>query len=446
MSKKKSILLSFLLFFSYLFCTCAVAWIEGPFVNNITSDSVVIWWNSSSLVSGRVFVGDKVIEKRSFPFEIKITGLKPDTTYNYYVVFSNGERRPKKGYYTFHTAFKGTRSFKFAVFGDSRGPFSLIPVNEEVLKKILCQVKEKDVEFICFLGDLVYGKSRKEKQLRDEFRIWKDIASFVMHEIAVYTIMGNHDTVMHKTAQGYLLDGEKREKDIIYSEKIFADEFVNPENSPAPETPVSPSYKENVYSFDWGNSHFVVINTDYWIAFPKRELLGESKKIRFYGRGNLPGMIMRNQLKWIEEDIKKARASGARHIFVFGHQPIFPVTDEHAIDYSPNATKEVKECVRKMRKKLWDIFEKYDVDAAFFGHEHNYSRLLVNKTWQIITGGAGAPLYDKNDKVHYPWLKGLKKFKKCYHYCIVTVNKDKVRLDVFGMIKGKFQLIDHADL
>ena len=442
---KRSIRVPIFLLLFLSFCSTAIAWVEGPFVNNITPDSVVIWWNSFPPIAGKIFIEDKILKNTSFPFELRITGLRPDTTYSYYVLFNNGERRPHKGYYKFHTAFRGIRRFSFAVLADSRGPFSLVPVNEEILEKVLSEVKKKKIEFICFLGDLVYGNAKNEDELRNEFRIWKDIAAFVMHEIPVYTAMGNHDAVMHNS-QGYILDGEKKGKHIVYSEKIFADEFVNPTNSPAPESSIAPSYRETVYSFDWGNSHFVFINTDYWMAFPERKFWRSSKKLRPYKRGNLPGRIMDNQLKWIEKDLKKARSSGAKHIFVFGHQPIFPITDMYVIDYSPNATEEIKEDIRKRRKQLWELFDKYGVDAAFFGHEHNYSRIIINSTWQIITGGAGAPLYDMNNKVHYPWLNGLKKFKKCYHYCIVTVDKDKVELDVFGIVKGKFQLIDHAQL
>lgn len=453
MDKKFYTAVFFFLFLSVLFlsfCSTSAAWIEGPFVNNVTPNSVVIWWNSSPHVAGKVFIKDfKELKDSSFPFELKITGLKPDTTYSYCVVFDNGKRYPPKGYYQFHTAFKGEKRFSFAVLADSRAPFfSLSPVNEEILKKLLSEIKKKKVEFICFLGDLVYGDTKSAEKLRDKFRTWKNIASFVMHEIPIYTAMGNHEIVFHE-ADGYILDGEKKGKDIIYSEKIFADEFVNPENSPFPESPFAPPYKETVYSFDWGNSHFIFINTDYWIVFPKRSFWGKQKKIiKLYKNGNLPGIIMENQLKWIEKDLKRAKACGAKHIFVFGHQPIFPIThdEEDAIEYNPNATKEAKEYVKKRRKQLWELFDKYGVKAAFFGHEHNYSRTLINNTWQIITGGAGAPLRGRNNKVHYPWLNGLKKFKKCYHYCIVTVDKDKVELSVFGIINGRFQLIDHAYL
>lgn len=440
--------LFFLSFFLFALLLRVYAYVEGPFVNNITEKSAIIWWKCFPPISGKVYVGEKVFEKKILPFEVKIKGLRPDTTYKYYLKLKNGIRLPKKGYYKFHTAFLGDKSFRFAVLADSRGLFSFIPINEEILKKLLSEIKKKKVEFICFLGDLVYGDTKSAEELRDKFRTWKNIASFVMHEIPIYTAMGNHEIVFHE-ADGYILDGEKKGKDIIYSEKIFADEFVNPENSPFPESPFAPPYKETVYSFDWGNSHFIFINTDYWIVFPKRSFWGKQKKIiKLYKNGNLPGIIMENQLKWIEKDLKRAKACGAKHIFVFGHQPIFPIThdEEDAIEYNPNATKEAKEYVKKRRKQLWELFDKYGVKAAFFGHEHNYSRTLINNTWQIITGGAGAPLRDRNNKVHYPWLNGLKKFKKCYHYCIVTVDKDKVELSVFGIINGRFQLIDHAYL
>ncbi len=435
-----------------ILCSCAFAsYLEGPFVNNVTSKSVIIWWKSYPPVAGRVFLENRVYKKDWPPFEIHINNLKPDTLYRYYVVFENGKRCPKHGYYKFQTAPKKDRPFKFAVIADSRGPFYLIPVREDILKAIFDDAKKRHVKFICFLGDMVYGYAHKETTLRKELRLWKDTISDIMHEIPVYTTMGNHDVVMHKAIDNlygeYLLDGVQEKQGILTSEEIFADEFVNPEDSPKPETPSSPSYRETSYSFNFGASHFVFLNTDYWMACPKKNMFNDTIKLGFFKKGNFPGRIMDNQIIWLEKDLKKARDLGIKHIFIFGHQPIFPISEKDIIDYSNHASDKLKNDIKYRRKKIWSIFTKYNVDAAFFGHEHNYSRTIIKHTWQIITGGAGAPLYD-NLRKDLPWSNNVKVFRKRYHYCVITVKGDKVFINVYGLKKDMkgFELIDHASI
>jgi hypothetical protein len=43
---------------------------------------------------------------------------------------------------------------------------------------------------------------------------------------------------------------------------------------------------------------------------------------------------------------------------------------------------------------LMPMFEKYNVQAAFFGHDHNYQHYLRNGIHYFVSGGGGAPLYD----------------------------------------------------
>ena len=432
----------FIIFLLLLSSISFASFLEGPFIGNVREDSVVIWWNSDPPIGGRLFLDGRIFEDNKPPFEIHIKGLMPSTLYRYYVVFSNGRRSPKKGYYRFYTASKKEEPFRFAVLADSRGgsvmeiiTLSIRPVNEEILSSILNDIKRRDVRFICFLGDLVYGYCDKEEKLREGLRVWKRIVSPIMHKVPVYIAMGNHDTVVHevkKEGNVYVVDGAIKNGKIIYSENIISDEFVNPENFPNREEENAPSYRETAYSFDWGNSHFLFMNTSYWLAEIKE---GKGWKIE---EGNPEGRIMDKQMEWIEEDLRSARKRDIKNIFVFGHHPIFPISKRPEY-ISENLRKDMME----RRKRLWDLFRRYKVKACFFGHEHNYSRTFINGIWQIITGGAGAPLKNGPRK-DLKWRPEV--FKKVYHYCIVTVKGDKVTLDVYGLVGGRFILIDHKDL
>jgi 3',5'-cyclic AMP phosphodiesterase CpdA len=163
-------------------------------------------------------------------------------------------------------------------------------------------------------------------------------------------------------------------------------------------------YKEQVdlpgnelyYSFTAGNSLFIVLDS---------HLNGQEKR------------IMGEQLQWLEGVLAN---STQRHKFVFLHHPLY--TDlgkgHHAhdsIDKYP-----------AMRDRLAALFAKFGVDAVFSGHEHYYERRKVNGVFYIITGGGGAPIYDKEE------------YGGFNHYVLVTVDGDRVTADVVD-VKGKIR-------
>lgn len=69
----------------------------------------------------------------------------------------------------------------------------------------------------------------------------------------------------------------------------------------------------------------------------------------------------------------------------------------------------------------WDlIFEHFNVDIVFNGHDHCYERGKVKSVDYIVTGGGGAPLYN----VGHSWWTICS--EKTYHYCLVTVNQEEL--------------------
>jgi hypothetical protein len=284
-----------------------------------------------------------------------------------------------------------------------------------------------------------------------------------MNEVPIYVTMGNHDVLIrpHRDSYGeYDLDGVQKDGRILTSEEVFAEEFVNPTTGPKqPEQPAAPPYTETSYSFDYGNAHFVFINTNYWAAkrtYPHKP--GDPH--RLYDRGNPEGRIMDGQLEWLRKDLQRARSAGMQHIFLFGHEPAFPV-GHHAGDamhYDGHATPSLKRDIRARRHRLWKMLSEYAVLVAFFGDEHNYSRGLIGSAgqvaydppvWQIISGGAGAKLSGTR-LMHLPWANSIHVFAKRHHYCLVTVHGHRVSLEVFALPErfspasgtASFELID----
>jgi len=68
-----------------------------------------------------------------------------------------------------------------------------------------------------------------------------------------------------------------------------------------------------------------------------------------------------------------------------------------------------------LKQVLAPLFYKYGVSLIFSGHEHSYQRFLYNGMYFIVTGGGGSHLRDQARISPY-----LMKFKKAYHFCIIT--------------------------
>jgi 3',5'-cyclic AMP phosphodiesterase CpdA len=166
-------------------------------------------------------------------------------------------------------------------------------------------------------------------------------------------------------------------------------------------------YKEQVdlpgnklyYSFSAGNSLFIVLDSN---------LRGQEKK------------ITGEQFTWLEGVLAQTRQ---KHKFVFLHHPLYTSLGKghHAHDSLDKYPED--------RDRLEALFIKYKVDAVFAGHEHYYERRTKDGIFHIISGGGGAPMYDREE------------YGGFNHFVLVTVNGDKVSaevIDLQGKIRDKF--------
>ncbi len=142
--------------------------------------------------------------------------------------------------------------------------------------------------------------------------------------------------------------------------QLYYDQFVLPRHHPSS----SPYPDEAYYAFDYGGVHFVSLST---------EPLGGATS---------------PQLRWLEQDLAAAAArTDLRWIVVFAHRP--PYTSG-----APSRSNGV-------RRLLVPLFERYDVDLTFWGHEHVYERtwplqgglrVAQGGVTYVVTGGGGGKL------------------------------------------------------
>lgn len=164
------------------------------------------------------------------------------------------------------------------------------------------------------------------------------------------------------------------------------------------------------FSFDIGNSHFVVINTDP------------------------AGNDTTAPVNWLAADLAAAASRGALHFFVFGHKPaytyVYPGSSASGLDANPAGTAN--------RDAFWALVEQYGA-TYFCGHEHIYNiaqPVKANGTkssaWQVLVGSGGSP-FDQSKALS----PGEPVTDRYYAWANVKVYQSgKVEIDGFGFSDG----------
>jgi hypothetical protein len=421
--------------------------VEGPFLTAVDKNSVTVWWVTDKpsrgevrLADGRAIASDA---KSALRHVVRVTGLEPGQSYKYSVVGQTSDSEVSSRSWRLRTAPANTE-FSFVFTCDGRtgglggGDAALEGINGSSARTLAMQMARHEPHFFVFTGDLINGYTSREDDFRAQLRSWKRLYGPLWHQVPIYTGMGNHESLLDYFDNGTQADKQGEQS----AEAVFASEFVHPPNGPEPERPGLPPYKGAVYSFDYAGCHFVQLNSDYWYS-------NDSKL------GNRFGRLLPGQLEWFEKDLEQARASGPRHIFVFVHEPAFP-NGGHTEDSLWDGGRPEGVAARD---RFWTAATRAGVTAVFSGHEHNYSRTLIDAatpaspdhapnvafskpTWQVIQGAAGAPFYPRNFGV--PWRDAVKKFvAHTWSYCHIQVRGSEVHLDTYSYTG---ELLDQAQL
>lgn len=169
--------------------------------------------------------------------------------------------------------------------------------------------------FVMIGGDLVNDGSSQEEW--DSFLAAGDP---VLKKLPLYPAMGNHDnTALYKTI------------------------FELPENGPE-------GRQEAFYSFDYGNAHFTVMDS------------------------NAMGAANREDLEWLEKDLAKTDKT---YKIVMFHHPAYPAVD------IPKDNQRAE----TIRNNFVPVMEKAGVNLVLSGHQHVYMRTWPLKNGQRSTDG-----------------------------------------------------------
>jgi hypothetical protein len=486
--------------------------IDGPAVNLITSDdpsTMVVSFKTDRPVKGKVVLEDKgefEDTKAVKTHEIKVTDLEADTEYFYSVAFEDFETKA----YSFRTAPKpGKGAVTFAYCGDSRageggGANNLMGVNYLTMERLANLAYLKGAALFVFGGDLINGYTTSPGDFETQMMGWKQaMAGFRLHR-PVYSCIGNHEALLRAFVDknGYALVMDRWPYETESTEAVFARELVQPENGPTPSDPRRPTYKENVYSFQYGPVRFISFNNNYWVT---RNL---AKREGSWRTGGAPeGYILDDQMEWIEAELAKAEKDQAvKYIIMYAQEPVFPngghIQDsmwykgDNAVrayvrDETSGKLKAEKAGIIDVRNRLISMISKNRKVAAVLGSdEHSYHKVLIHRdvpigvpaldekggsrrvctekgtcsplkelkypTWYLVSGGGGAPYYSKettpwntywlNRKESYPNHTSM---RGCFYYSsqenmfIFKADADKISLTVFNPYGEVIDKIDN---
>ncbi len=193
---------------------------RGPYLQSVTTGSIVVVWETDQLATSHVYYGPTTAYSLSvnniLPYThhaITLTGLAPDTVYHYQTA-SNGQLL--SGDDTFRTADLPTpSSFSFAALGDTRTDHS---AHQSVVNRIVALRPN----FVLHTGDLVEHGS-----IASQWDTFFAIEQDMIRQAPLFAAIGNHEE----------------------NSPLYFDAFHLPGN-------------EQWYSFDYGNAHFVALRLD----------------------------------------------------------------------------------------------------------------------------------------------------------------------------------------
>ncbi|UCH04643.1 MAG: metallophosphoesterase [Candidatus Thorarchaeota archaeon] len=264
--------------------------------------------------------------------------------------------------------------FNFIAYGDTLSvtmPSGVSPLLEDIIDLYLTH----DPELIIQLGDLAFLGGTWDQLM--EFNatmtaVWDSGVPF-------YSAPGNHESAIGDWRQDYSFTN--------YTQYVHYEDVA-----------AACGGTELYYSFDYGDVHFIILNTeDSWVD----DVFQCSTE----------------QMTWLQGDI--ANVEDDTFLVVAFHRPLYSVREARPDRWAQAET---------IRDEFHGLFLQHDVDLVLNGHDHHYYRSLRDGIYYVVSGGGGAPPAGV-DKDAPAWQDGDIGFTE-FHFCDVQVNSSHVTLDV----------------
>lgn len=205
---------------------------------------------------------------------------------------------------------------RFVLMGDNRNSSPFSTGANKIYSQVIDQVNQIKPDFAINLGDFTFDN------LQVHWKAFEKITAKV--QVPYLTVIGNHDALFGRS----------------YYEGSY--------------TPPNAETGLDDYSFDYGNTRFIMLDTANYTYTDRQFVWLE---------------------KMLQTNLKK---------IVFTHSPPHYGVWDHNL--SPST---------ELSKRFMGLMEQYRVDSVFLGHIHLYDQRQINGVNYLVSGGAGAPLDKK---------------------------------------------------
>ena len=271
-------------------------------------------------------------------YRARLTGLEPGSEFSYRLrkgselVFSATGSAPRPS----------DKPYRFVVFGDCGA-------NTKEQRAVAYQTYQEHPDFVMITGDIVYDRGRISEYREKYWPIYNadkaspSLGAPLLRSTVFLAAAGNHDISTrdlgaYPDALAYFLywaqplNGPPGEEGSAHVPRLEGPDA----NQRAFKEAAGLAYPRMAnFSFDFGNSHWAVLDANPYVDWTNRDLQA-----------------------WVTADLAASRASRWR--FVALHQPGFNSARKHADEQNI--------------RLLSGVFEAGKVDVVFCGHVHNYQR------------------------------------------------------------------------
>jgi len=324
------------------------AMVRDPYLQLVTPNSIIIMWrtNLASPADSRVQYGTALgtlnqtaTSVATIPASnpnvrdhvVTITDLAPSTQYYYNVgTTSGGVEAGGTGDYYFTTApsIGSTSPFNVWFVGDGGNNSA----NQTAVRDaMLATAGTNPPELFLQLGDIAYESGTDAEFTNNHFAPYAN----VLRNTVCYPTLGNHEAVNTQSGACWPLPCAPGTTSGPYYEG-----HVLPTQG---EAGGEPSGTEAYYSFDYGNVHFIVLN---------------SEQVNRSAAGPMA--------QWLEADLQ---GTAQDWVIAFFHHPPYSRGTHNSDSAADSGGRMVD-----MRELILPILEAGGVDLVLTGHSHNYER------------------------------------------------------------------------
>jgi acid phosphatase type 7 len=295
--------------------------VRGPYLQMGSGTATTVRWRTSTATDSVVRYGftvtnlDLVVtdSTSTTEHELRLTGLTPNTTY-YYSVGSTTTTLAQGSDCFVVTAPAGTKPTRIWVLGD---PGTGSSVQTTVRDAYYAFTGTRHTDLWLMLGDNAYSSGTDAEYTSKLFNIYPTM----LRRSVLWPTLGNHDAAS---------------ADSLTQTGVYYDSFTLPRQG---EAGGLASGTEAYYSFDYGNTHFVCLDSQ------------ETDRSAGGAMATWLAQDLQNNLKdWL---------------IVFFHHPPYSKG-------SHNSDTETQ--LIEMRQNFLPILENYGVDLVLCGHSHSYER------------------------------------------------------------------------